>query len=86
MQVFELTLAGFDGSSSKTDHLIVWVSAQASQAELVQQLSSAGLYPTKITDVALLPADFEAELQISGNLGELTRYVDARLGIVQLDS
>ncbi|ANJ76525.1 hypothetical protein PQH03_28420 [Ralstonia insidiosa] len=86
MHVFELTLAGFNGSSSKTDHLIVWVAVQASQAEFVQQLSSAGLYPTKVTAVEVLPSHFEAELQISSNLGELSRFIDERLGTVPFDS
>lgn len=86
MHVFELTLAGFNGSSSKTDHLIVWVSVQAGRAEFVQQLCSAGLYPTKVTAVELLPDYFEVELQISGDLGELTRFIDERLGTVQFDS
>lgn len=86
MQVFELALIGFDGSSSNTDHLIIWVAAQASQAEFIQQLSSAGLYPTKVTSVEVLPTDFEAELQISDNLDQLANLIDSKLGTGHLES
>lgn len=86
MQVFELTLAGFDASSSDTDDLIVWVAAQASQSELVQQLSAAGLYPTKVTAVEVLPAGFEAELQCVGNFDALNTLIDTRLRTARLDS
>lgn len=72
---FELTLAGYNGSTDKTDHLIIWLRTSLGQEDLVARLSAAGHYPAKVTSVTLLPAIFPAELQFPEDKEKLAERI-----------
>lgn len=76
VHAFELTLAGFDGGTDATDHLIIAVGTSLSHGELSGHLRESGLYPGKIKTIAALPDAYLRDFEVPSQMEALIERVD----------
>ena len=63
MKVFQITLKGFDGSSSNTDHLILWISAET-RKHIINHLETKEIEYESIDEIGIDPQDSAVDYSI----------------------
>ena len=63
MKTFQITLKGFDGSSSETDYLILWIAAET-EHQVIQHLNINKIEYESIEQINIDPNDLAVDYSI----------------------
>lgn len=77
MNYYELMLAGFNGATSDTDNLIIWIRSDLGTAQLQAHLQQVGLFPAHVVECEHLgfDADSAADFELPLQTDALVRHV-----------
>jgi len=64
MKTFQVTLRGFDGGSSDTDHLILWIAADT-ETQVLQHLNGNGIEYDSVEEIEIDPEDTAVDYSLS---------------------